>query len=135
MPKAQCNLRSQPVRTCRSACLLPLLRLAVSVIENPQRTWPQPLNTLGHLNGNVNESSRHRCRHIEHLHPLWLQTDFGQQFFEVYNAAFGVGITIQVMAVTGQSPGGEDGIRAILKGAQHQQYVQFAGTGQLYHFD
>ena len=53
----------------------------------------------------------------------------------VRDSAFGVGVTFQVMAVSGQSTGDHHAVGAILDGVQHVEHVEPAGAGHLYNLD
>jgi len=65
------------------------------------------------------EFSSHRRGNVYHLQALTLQTDFFNELLRIFHSAAGVGITFQVMAVTGQSTGYEYTICAILESTQN----------------
>jgi hypothetical protein len=73
---------------------------------NLVRKFGAELGKLGPLSG----------RQIEHLHSLAAQPDLIQQPLGVFDSAFGVEITFQVMALALQSAGDHHTIGAVFKG-------------------
>ena len=52
----------------------------------------------------------------------------------MFHTAFGVYITFQVMAVTGQSTGDHNAVGAVFESVQYLKRIQAAGAGNLYDF-
>ncbi len=76
----------------------------------------EPGNAVGHLLRILGELWPHGGREVEHLDPFTLQPDPGQELLDGLYSAAGVEITFQVMAITLQSAGDHDAVRAMLEG-------------------
>jgi hypothetical protein len=73
---------------------------------------------FGHFLRRRDERACHRGGHVEHMHALWLQPNRGQQVLDAGDTPLGICITFQVMAVAGQSTGGQHAVCPVLERAQ-----------------
>jgi hypothetical protein len=67
---------------------------------------------------------------MKHFDALSADADLVEQLLGVFDSAFGVSITFQVMTGAFQSARDENAIRTALECFQHIQNVEFAGAGQ-----
>jgi hypothetical protein len=77
------------------------------------------LNTLGYLGGILGKLRSHSRREVEHFHPLILQANLPQPFFDRFNPPAGIEITCQVMTIPRQSPGSHHAIGPTFKSMEH----------------
>jgi hypothetical protein len=68
---------------------------------------------------------------VKHLHAVGLQADLREDVPDTFNPPFGVGITFQVMAVSGQSARYHHPICTCFQSLQNHQRIQLTGTGEL----
>ncbi len=66
-----------------------------------QWAWTQFYYLFVHFLGRIRELAGHCRREVEHTHPIRFQSNLFQQRFDAFCPSFGVGITFQVMAITG----------------------------------
>jgi hypothetical protein len=72
-----------------------------------------------------------RSADVKHLHALRLDPYFSKEFFSLIYFFLGSQISFQEMAIALLSASGENGIRAVFKGFQKVQRIQFARAHQL----
>jgi hypothetical protein len=75
----------------------------------------------------------HRSRHIDHLDASAVETNFIQEFLNVFNSLTSAQITFQVMTVTLQSTGDDHAVGAVLEGSHRKKHVELARARQLDH--
>ncbi len=80
-----------------------------------QRVRAKFARPLHHLLHRLGELGSIRCAHKEHLQSLATQADLIEEFLGVFDSAFCVVITFQVMTSALLSAGDEDGVNAALK--------------------
>ena len=80
-----------------------------------QRAGAQCHDFLGHLFRLLCELPSHGGRQVDHFQTLRLQTDLLEDPAREFSPAFGVFITFQVMAISGQSTRHQYAVGAVLE--------------------
>jgi hypothetical protein len=77
-------------------------------------------NLSSHFFGRFHELAGHCRRHVKHAYTLWFQANVFQQFLYPFYSPSGFGITVQVMAIAGQSTGCHHAIDAVFESLQNE---------------
>ena len=96
-----------------------------------QRIGTQALRPLRHFIAGGSEERSIGRTDVKHLHPLWLNAHFLQQFLGLLDPLFCSQISFQEMTIAFYSASHEGGISATFEGFQQVERIHFAGAHQL----
>jgi hypothetical protein len=94
------------------------------------RRGPKFSDTGIELETDLRPAWPHGGGEVEHFETLGFDVRLGQQGLEIFDAFFGVSISIQEMTLSLQSASHENAVHPTFKGAQHVGMVDFAGARQ-----